>query len=736
MADPTGFFCFTHDVLLSKKDVETWVFAYKPPGLLPPSALDELMLSVCKGPKLPDAVVVLGLEEERSKIDLLGELQKETVKLAQQRLQGRIPLIFARLSLTSGKAKATLLDKVFTKKKSSFENTIERKVHEWVSSGLSAIFDAREIVLRAPAGYAYQKPSGARSEFFLKPDLALRSSATVGFVALAVFLKRFSGRVQRIASLQTVLVDTMAISPVAYGLSALFNLFSERQPFNIESFHSYGGFDDVAAPFPGSALCLISASSSMALHDQWVARKNANHEEVVTLVTFASAEKNKEHALLVISIRIKGETFLPTQELPKKILLTDKHHRSDQDVDLFREFAGKGVFDVYRRPPLSNSKPRALYVDGSRLIEQPNFTKWLSEQLLHLVKAAVRVIVHQNDKPSMNLSQAVASYCEDVLKTEPITVMSASHLVDANLTDTVGVIVCAAVVGKGSGLFEISRTLRDKHTGPRLYLIGYQVCETMAELSSTIANLKHSKTVDYQVARFGQAAIGTQLGHSFAAETTAYYSQSVDTSNLPKVISARAAKLGSTQEIMEVALLPYGTSLDGRLALRAGFAYWTNAYIPQACQPEVLATIAVLLQRARESSLVPDERRLASSSFQQVVLAPENFTRFNDGVIQAALLRCAYPSELDYRDDHAASDFMKAVILRLLTRSAQEAGEAILEFLLAISQGRLMLLDAHTEEIKDTASKLSFKQQSLSRAIAFILSVNKKHRSVKRRLPF
>lgn len=314
--------------------------------------------------------------------------------------------------------------------------------------------------------------------------------------------------------------------------------------------------------------------------------------------------------------------------------------------------------------------------------------------------------------------------------------MSASQLVNAQLPKTAGVIVCAAVIGKGSGLLEISRTLRDKHNGPRLYLIGYQVSETIAELSSTIMNLKHSKTVDYQVARFGQSAIGTQLSVSFASEANVYYSQSVEATGLPKHIAARASKLGNTQEIMAAALLPYGEELDGCLILRAGFAYWSDNYEAQACQPEVLATVAVLLQRARESSLVPDERRLASGSFQQVVLAPENFTRFNDGVIQAALLRCAYPSELDYRDDHAASDFMKAVILRVIARATQEAGEAILEFLLAITQGRLMLMDAHVVEINDAASKLTAKHQSLYRAMAFILGVNKKHPSVKRKLPF
>ena len=193
MFGPTGFFCFSHLVTSTEGVEHRYAFAYKPPGPLLRGALDELMLAMCKGPHLPDAVVVVGLAEEAGS-DLLAELRAESALVAQQRLKSRIPLVYARFELQSGKAQMTLLDTAFKNRATEFKAVIEKGVRGWLVSGLRAVFDPKDVVLRAPAGYAYQKPSGARSELFLKPDLALTSSAIVGFVALALFHKLFSGR--------------------------------------------------------------------------------------------------------------------------------------------------------------------------------------------------------------------------------------------------------------------------------------------------------------------------------------------------------------------------------------------------------------------------------------------------------------------------------------------------------------------------------------------------------------
>ncbi|WP_177136694.1 hypothetical protein [Hydrogenophaga aromaticivorans] len=726
-----------------------YAFAYKPPGPMTRGSLDELMLAMCKGPHLPDAVVVVGLAEDTI-VNLLLELRADTSLVAQQRLQGRIPLLFAKFNLTTGVVRATLLDKTFKTRMTEFKSVVEDGVRDWIHSGLQAVFDPKEVVLRAPPGYAYQKPSGGRSELFLKPDLALKSSAIVGFVGLALFHKLFSGRIRRFAALQTVFVDTMAISPIAYGLRELLELCGYKQPFHIESFHSYGGFDEVRRPFKGTSLCLISASTSMSLHEQWITKKEVAVDDVVTLLTLSSAKIFKDGALLAIdapgyrssagpaqlSIRIKGETFLPEQESSKKVLLTDAHHRSDDEVAHFCTFAGKQVFDVFRRPPRGNSKPRALYVDGAMLTLQPEFLSWLDARLVQSVKAATRVIVYQDDSPSMDMATYVLEFCRTKLRLEDLKLISTSALPTADLDKDSGVVVCAAVVGKGSQLLEISRGLRDKHEGPRLYIVGYQVSETRSELLALDANLKHSKSVPYEVAKFGQAAIGTQLGASFASEVGTYYPPSVDLSSMPKLLAMRAKILGTTLAANKMVFLPHGERVDSEMRLRAGFAYWPNSYAPQPCHPEVIATVAVLLQRAREHEKLSEERRLSSASFRHVVLAPENFTRFNDGVLQAALLRCAYPSELDYRGDHAASDFMKSVILRALSRATQESGEATLEFLLALAQHRLLLSEPHLKEVHAVIAEQGGRPAALQRAIDFISRLKASTLTPKSKMPF
>jgi hypothetical protein len=748
MTTVAGFFCFYHEVPAGKPGATKLAIAYKPPGPLQRGSIDELILAMCRGPVVPDALVLVSIAETAA--GDMAEVRADSTQLAQQRIAGRIAFIHAQYSLKKGDVRCTMLDASLRGGARRFEDML-RSARLWMDSGLRSVFDPDEVVLRAPPGYAYQKPSGSRAEYFLKPDLGLKSSANVAFVAFCLFDKLYAGRTQAFEELQTVYVDTMAIAPVAYALRDLLAAAGYRGAFSIESFHSYDGIKAISTPLPGTSLCLISASSSMSMHEQWIAEKRVPRQEVATLLTLSGVVKTlAQGALLAIeytepsagpgptqlSIRIKGETFLPDQEPPKKVLLTDLYHRSDDDVRLFRDLLGTGVFDTFRRPAWGVGKTRALYVDGDRLLQQRSFLLWLEEQLLHSIKAAVRVIIYQKDEQSRRLAELAHVFCTQRLGLKRVRVVSALALSEEKLASTDGVIVCAAVVGKGSQLLEVSRTLRDKHEGPRLYVVGFQVAEARSEIGALRGNLVHSKSVPYDFARFGASAIGTQLMQSFLVESQAYYGSARQLNRLPGLMAPRAQALGSTTRVGPLAFLPHGNTLNQAAELRPGFAFWDPGYVAQACQPEVLATVAVLLQRAREERKLPEERRLASSTFRQVVLDPENFSRFNDGVLQAALLRNAYASELDYRSDHAASDFMKSLILRALARSTEQAGEALLEFVLAIAVRRLQLSDVHLRELLDELRRVSGQPRAIQDAIAFLLASKGKAKIAPAKLPF
>lgn len=714
----------------------TYAVAYKPPGPMRAAALQRLILDICIGPVVPDAIVLVGLKED-SEGKLLETLNSDVLTTARQRIAGRIALLCVTISLKTEVAGLKILDDSFESKRADFLAALKADSGAWLKAGMVAAFPRDEVLLWAPAGYAYQKPSGARSTVFIKPDLALKSSASVAYVSLFIFLKLYSKNLRRLSDLEVVFVDTMAIAPLAYALRELMVLCGHESPFVIESFHSYGGFEGVERPLAGTSLCLISASASMNMHQRWLREKLVMPFEVVTLVTLGPKDALVEGAMLVLtepeerksdaadaqfSIRIAGETFLPEHEPAKKVLLREEPHRCDDEVNWLRTFAGKGVFDVYRRPAVSPSKPRAIFVDGEKLMAEQEFAAWLSRQAMRRLKASTRFVVYQDDAASKLLAAELQKIAAQSLDLNGLVMVSQSSLAAADIPKNAGVVICAAVVGKGSRLLEISRALRDKDCGARLYIVGFQVTDSREELNALTQNLQHDKLVKHDFASFGSIAIGRQLEGSFADEVRRYRLEGVEALAYPGALGERITALGDVRPIGSLGLLPCGDEATQPLRLRETFAFWRDPYEAGPCHAEVLATIAVILQRAREDRKVAEPHRLATSTYRHVALHPDNFSRFNDGVVQAALLRCAYPSELDYRDDYAASDFLKGLIIRAVNRAEDEAGEGILEFILALVSRRMQLVGEHTREVFDAASSAGSLAEPLRRSISFLMN--------------
>nr|WP_297384067.1 hypothetical protein [uncultured Roseateles sp.] len=733
MLGANGFFIFFHSLEHDEAYSPQMAVVYKPPGPLLDGAVDEVLLALSKRPVQPDVVAFVHVDEGPALEDALAS---DGARNEWLRFRGRASLMTAAFNLKTGKVGIKHRDLAKRDVMAAFASILKNKLHEVIQTGLAEVFKKDEVILLAPAGYAYQKPSGKREEFFLKPDVALSSSASVGFMGFALLHKLGPQRLFDARELRYLYIDTMSIAPVAYALRDLITVGrQESTPLMVESFHSYGGIDNVDRPPPRQALCIISASTSMSMHQRWIETKRANAEDVVTLLTAAPVTLYEEGALFAIErpkavsskgppqlcIELDGENFLPRAEPPKKVLLSELAHKTNE-TDVLRDLAGSGVFDAWRRPLAPGASPRALFVDGHALLGEEDFRRWLRCQLSLRVRAATRVILHQDDPASKEFATLIADLCQEQFHELQLRIESAADIEALSLQRSDGVLVCAAVIGKGSQLLEISRALRDLHEGPRLYVVGLQVTETRDETKTLPPNLEHSKPVKHEFAAYKTLAIGQQLGRSFADEVETYYDASFDHSKVPIPLKSRARLIGENDPIGDRVLLPCGQNATGVLELRPGYAYWAGKTYPTgAHHASVLGTVGVLLQRAREDKKdIEEDKRLSSASFRHVLLDPENFARFNDGVIQAALLRNAFPSELDYRMDNAASSRMRAILLRILKRIQEPAGEGALEFLLAIALKRLLLEEQHEKEILDTARNLDC-SSALKKVIAFIL---------------
>ena len=92
-------------------------------------------------------------------------------------------------------------------------------------------------------------------------------------------------------------------------------------------------------------------------------------------------------------------------------------------------------------------------------------------------------------------------------------------------------------------------------------------------------------------------------------------------------------------------------------------------------------------------------RALRANWFQQTRLDPANLGRFNDGVIQASLLRAARPTEIDYSANDTAGTEAGRVVRRIVGASSRPRGEAAGEILVALGSRRLRLRPEELEQV-------------------------------------
>jgi hypothetical protein len=386
-------------------------------------------------------------------------------------------------------------------------------------------------------------------------------------------------------------------------------------------------------------------------------------------------------------LRIYGERFQPEQIPPKKVPLALVAHKCEKAARLAGDYCNQSLLSVNGLD--SSGHRRTLLVDGQVLVDSPPFDDWLIKQLRSRVPASIQGIVFQDDPSSKQMAEKCAAYLKELAIDLPWGLHSSVDL-DGGLTTLIAeraLLIVAAVVSKGSQLLGISRDLRTSHFGSKSYLIGVQMCDTESEASFLKRNLSQTKDGTNNFECFHVLATGGALKESLREEESAIRGSDARAGALAYRWDARRQK-----GLVEDTFLPALVTQNHRLKLRPDFVFWSCDYVESARHaPTVLATIGAILQRARTEDFRLDEHRLASDAFQQVVLDPQNFNRYNDGIIQASILRQAYSSELDYSTLPDESRFMLVLIKKLLVARNKQQGEAVAEFAFAIGSGRLKL---------------------------------------------
>lgn len=574
-------------------------------------------------------------------------------------------------------------------------------------SGLEYIAKKQEVVKFAPPGCVFSKPSGDISGWFLLAADLLHVESEIAFIAMVV-LARFG---ETLDEVRTIYIDTMAMQPLARAVIALGQANGRSLSPSVESFHSYEGLAALQAESPNRIVCLMSASTSGALARKFIERTRCGPDRVLICLDVVDdrdgsgilinakklfrldVQEHKRRHHGAARVQLAGEFFASTARPPRSVVLAAKHAVSGLS-DRIQSMLLKNVLTLDYAAP-GAKLPRAIAVDGTALLQLEPFKKWLRRRIGWSVPVSVRWIIHADDPVSAELAKS----CREILRERGIAevqeILNAADLAARQpVADESGVLVVSAVVRSGTQLSSISRDLRTfAPASPRVYIVGIALPTSQSSYKIAESNLRKGLgDWNYSVETWASIPVGHVDSMSSWDEERDLLSSietQADEGEFLNWVRTRFRALSSTGT-SNSSVKFNGTTSEGILPLRPGFIYLGKEDALE--DPAAVYTIvAATLQNAREGEGLPARDRLSSSDFEQVVISPECFNRFNDGLIQASLLRCAYVSELDYSCSNQLSAEIARIVRKFLLQHKQERGEAALEFALALATGRLRL---------------------------------------------
>lgn len=651
---------------------------------------------------IPTDVVLLHLEDAIEKIDL--EESKKNIKL-----RFKCPLKTIQFS-SDGKCKSTAQGKL---------------VKRFIETGLNEVITRRNPIIPAPPGRLYQKPSGGTEAYFIHAAKLFERHAEMSFLAL--LLIREWGILFN-ENIRTIYIDTIDL----YGIVSLAirMRFPEKthHPITV-SFSSYNNFKETLKwANVDESLMVISATTSHGLLKSIFKKTKWKQEaRVITVLVIkgipdpkgitprflkALTSPNQQKTLNSLPpVRISGERFTIDVDKPKRVKLGTQHiGKHLESASLSELVKMKEVFSVYGKN-LSDGSRFPILVNAEALIKDPNFKKWLSTTINKHAPASTTKVVpigieYDQIKDFFNL---IANKPQELKASEIAKVKSK---IDGSI-----LVICPAF-STGAKLLEVSRDLR-RHISEDcniVYILGIGTLQSRASYNTLVSNLT---IPDYSLFCYSTMYTGATQGLVQSWDLEHRYIRSHSSLNSCNEINLR-------KDALEDGGLRNDVFFDQKsLRIDKGFQYWKGTHLydtPEKNAAALLLTLAAILQGARENGKLPEKDQLRPLHNRRVLLDPENFFRFNDTMIQAALIRAATPADLDYSDSKEASE----AICYLLKRSISTSERSIVyEILIAIVTQKIQVDNECYIQIKEALKGADIDICSWFLQTEFFNSVNK-----------
>lgn len=702
-----GLFMFRFS-LTKKKATSDVLMVFPSSRIVDGLALADALEKEIESNLVPDEVIVLVREPalEQALVVLGGD----AVTTALRRLKGRASVYLKAYNATGAEVRSTRLLGPDKPSKVSFEDIRRRAI--------THIFRTRRGFVESTPTYHFENPSGRHTQRFIRLSNILVSSAEIAFIGFCALRHIPAGT-------RNIFLDT----PSLYAIVAAVNdqrasFDSQVVPLVADNFSSYEGLDQYHFGLGSEGVVLISASSSGGLARRLVDEAGFDPASVIHLLflgenatafpvvcnlevddkenpegfeaarTVWEADVCEACAKGSVAIRLQGDQFDIAGPQPDSLMIKRVDAQPGLS-DLMQRMSGSGVLRVGLE---SGKRTRLLDVDPGSLLKNPAFLARLDFLVSRSVPSGTVHIIYTDDG-SFELAEHVRSKLGNAVTVPAADVSTITPGVIS------AIVVVSAAIESGRCLQDISRDLRSiASKAPIIYLVGVSKSsgdprrETLGTtLVQTDLAFRHQFLEVEKVIlppSAGQSAWSAELdllaGMSAKQLVTkrieAYYKTRLD------FLRARSATYVDGLFLENDPARP--------LRLQEGFVFWKEESVKSHSQADVYYTMASVLQKLRANAHLPGaESAIKSNWFQQTILAPGNFGRFNDDIIQASLLRAAKPVEMNYGSAPEDSREMARLISRVVAACDTPRGGAAAEFLLALATRRIQLKKGDLETV-------------------------------------
>lgn len=590
---------------------------------------------------------------------------------------------------------------------------------------VSSMFDVHGGFVEANSNYHFLNPSLRHTDRFIRLSNLLSSYAELSLLAMTMLpLLTPSAEVAH--------VDTPAMFALVSAINDHLRVLAPTRPWlRCLNFRSYLGVRTHDFAAGGEPVVLISASSSGSLAEV-IAKRRVPRERIGHVLYLGEEDERVRRAVDLsfdeecnpegvrndretyedgncklcaagsIPVPLKGDQFDmggPDFE-PLTMLKTDAPPGLSATMD---RMAGLGAFRI---STARGAGAKQFLVEARSLAAADTFVKRTTYFARRHVPSMTREFLLL-DEGSEAFAELVAREAgitpRFVSRAEVDDLDAGNETEDGLLLDGLPIVIVAAVVESGRSLRDISRDLRrSRSSSPLIYLIGCAKSASPArreELEKTLVQT-------HEAAKHAFASVEDLIlpasgpPHAWLAEIDFLNRAMGEGLDLGATLAARLERLGrSSEPLVDELFLSPG---EDPLSIQPGFVFWpsrTSKPPRQTSQADVYYTISSVLQALRTNPPNPEGRALRTNWFQQTRLDPANLGRFNDGVIQASILRAARPVEIDYstKDDFARE--AGRAICRIMDAAHRPRGEAACEALIAIGSGRLRVPREELERI-------------------------------------